>query len=278
LSANSKDEPLLRPPTSTSLTLAPSFSAVSDMAAHDDDQDEGSIPLLETEPSSREPIFSKRQAQRTSPLRFTLATALLILGGLAAFYLWTTGRPAYTKYSRHWNAHSKQLYFRNGTAAKETELVRSLFGRAKDLGIDKFDLVASVYYRQYPENLYHGGHRSADESNSTLANASSTADATPTSTETAARALVSISAMVSSNGGITYLDYGGQDWKPPPEPEWQRIFSAPVIRELQVSQSGSAVVQVVLPGKIVYVPPHLRLLRVLYLTEILSDLFQCCPS
>jgi hypothetical protein len=145
---------VLRISTSTSLTLGP--SAVSDMAAHDDDQDEGSIPLLETEPSSssREPIFSKRRAQQTSPPRFVLATALLVLGGLAAFYLWTTGRPAYNKHSRHWNPHSKQLYFRNGTAAEERELARSSFGRAKDLGIDKFDLVASVYYRQQPENRY----------------------------------------------------------------------------------------------------------------------------
>jgi hypothetical protein len=58
------------------------------------------------------------------------------------------------KHSRHWNPHSKQLYFRNGTAAEERELARSSFGRAKDLGIDKFDLVASVYYRQQPENRY----------------------------------------------------------------------------------------------------------------------------
>jgi hypothetical protein len=229
------------------------------MAAHDDDEDQGSIPLLETEPSSREPIFSKRRAQQTSPLRFVLAMALLVLGGLAAFCLWTTGRPAYNKHSRHWNPHSRQLYFRNGTAAEETTLVRSLFGRAKDLGSDKFDLVASVYYRQQPENRYHGGHRFVGELNSTLANASSTADAAPTSIESSARALVSISTMGHINGEITYLDHGGEDWKPPPEPEWQRIFSAPVIRELQVSQSGNAVVQVVLPEKIVYVPPYLRL-------------------
>jgi hypothetical protein len=34
-----------------------------------------------------------RLPQRTSPLRFTFATALLVLGGLAAFYVWTHGRP-----------------------------------------------------------------------------------------------------------------------------------------------------------------------------------------
>jgi hypothetical protein len=40
------------------------------------------------------------------------------------------------------------VYLPNGTVVKETELVRPMFGRARDRGVVKLDLVASIYFRK----------------------------------------------------------------------------------------------------------------------------------
>jgi hypothetical protein len=234
---------VLRPPTSTSLALAPSFSAVCDMAAHEDDQDGGSIPLLKTEPSSREPIFSKRRAHQTSPLRFTLATALLVLGGLAGFYVWTHGRPAYSTYSKARKPHHKQVHVPNGTVVKETELVRPMFGCAREGGVVKFDLIASIYFR---------GDRFARDQDATQAVTSERLNSLSAN-------LTAVAAVSNSTSSQAYsTDLGRPSLRPElkggknrHELEWQRVFSEPVMRKLDMSSSGNAVVKVVLPWDVV---------------------------
>lgn len=219
------------------------------------DEHERSIPLLDRESSTLDPRVPARRAQPTSPIRFVLATAVLVLAGLGAFYAWTHGRPAYHMYSKHlkaWNPHSKQVYFPNGTVADETELVRALFGRELDGGVDSFDLVATIYFKKhdYGDGRRLRGPQSGwDPDNSQ--NKTVNANVTATATEVVARAIRSGSVHMSSSGRVTYIHDDGEDWTPPPEPEWQRVFSEPVIRGLKVSQSSNAVVNVVLPASIV---------------------------
>ena len=224
------------------------------MAPRDDDEDERSIPLLGREEASSPydavhvPI---KRAHPSSPFRFVLATALLVLGGLAAFLAWTHGRPAYHKYSRHlkaWNPHAKQLYFSNGTGAAETELVRSLYGPENDNGVDTFDLVATIYHKTHNYGNYgRGDPRSSYHSDSDSGSDGESDEALNATTTMEARAPLS-SGITLTNA---HWSDDGEGWTPPPQPEWQRLFSEPVVLGLKVSQSTNAIVKVVLPGSVV---------------------------
>jgi hypothetical protein len=213
------------------------------MTTPDDDED-GQIPLLEIESSFEDPIISNRRAQPTSLTRFILTAAILLAFGYAAFLGWTHGQPIYVKVRAAHRAHARQIHFLNGTAVDESELVRPLFGRSTtDTAADRFDLVASIYFISRPDP---SGRRARYMDQ--VANATSRATGRVTGNATASdpEADADPPSRTSSD----------EDNKKPAESEWERIFSEPVMRELQLGSSETAVTKVVLPGRIALVPPR----------------------
>jgi hypothetical protein len=168
---------------------------------------------------------------------------LFVLGGLAAFYVWTHGRPAYSTYSKARTSHHKQLHVPNGTVVKETELVRPMFGCAREGGVVKFDLVASIYFRgdRFARDRDATQAVTGERSNSSSANL----------TAVAAVSNSTLSQAYSTDLGRPSLRLEPKGGKNRHELEWQRVFSEPVMRGLDMSSSGNAVVKVVLPCDIV---------------------------
>lgn len=213
---------------------------------HDDD--ETGIPLLDRESSSSlDHRVPARRAQPSSPIRFAIATALLVLGGFGAFLVWKHGRPAYNTYSDARRPHHKQVHFHNGTVPNESELVRPLFGRATDGELERFDLVATILYKKYE-------HDEEDDRPPKLALEAGRANTTTTVNATEGAADHAIKTTSFRPLRIYRFDNDEDEgYTFPPEPEWQRLYSEPVIRGLDGKSSRSAIVNVVLPARIVWV-------------------------
>lgn len=219
------------------------------MIVQEDDQDETGIPLLgREEASSFVNTVPARRAHQTSPLRFALAISLLLALGFASFYAWSHGRPLYKLYSVARNPHHKQIHAPNGSVITgELDLVRPLFGAEADGGVDTFDLVASVYFIQYPHELdgrpeTDGG---SEKGNSTTMAATGHADNDgATTTDDGSSATDGFSADQAVAADKETID------KKEAEPDWERVMSEPVMRGLHVNSFESTVVNVILPGRI----------------------------
>ena len=219
------------------------------MAIHnnDDDDDQVGISLLDREASTQDLIVRNRRAQPSSPLRFALSTTLLVLSGLACFYLWNHGAPAYTTLTSARKPHHKQIHVHNGSVvAAETELVRPLFGRKKEGAVDRFDLVASIYFKTRDDDIEYDEQEEdpAEEAGDGVAVNETVAN----STSTGIASVASVDSMTRSRLRLEEEEGEEREWV---EPEYQRLFSEPVMRGLDVSSSRSAVVKVALPPHVV---------------------------
>lgn len=189
-----------------------------------------------------DPLPKRRRSKTsssTAPLRFLLVLLFLAALGFASFYTWTQGFPILKKLSKSYNPHSA-LHASHGGALGENEVVHSLFGSRKEGGIERFDLVASIFVIDRNRSRKH--RRPSKAGNLTL-------DAgVVTPTLSARRNSVSVSSMVtssSSSGGKA----GGRPR--PKQPQWERVWSEVVIKDLEVgTASRQVVVEAVLPGRV----------------------------
>jgi len=183
---------------------------------------------------------SKTSSSTDAPLRFLLVVLLLATLGLASFYTWTQGFPILKKLSKSYNPHSAQHASHKGVL-RENEIVHSLYGSKKEGGIERFDLVASIFVMDR-NSQRRGDRRPSRMGNDTL----EAGKVTPTLS--ARRISVSISSKVTSSD-VRMGKAGGRS--PPKQPQWERVWSEVVMRDLEVgTASRQVVVEAVLPGRV----------------------------
>lgn len=202
------------------------------------------IPLVDMDSSTMDPLPRRRKSKTSSstdaPLRFLLGILLLVSLGIATFYAWTQGLPIFKRLSKSYNPHSALHAAADGGLA-ENEVVHSLFGDRKDGGIERFDLVASIFvmdrgWRNYQEPSFP---TSENETEALSSN----------ETDTSSSGGIRISHSYSSNGGAVSIHSSGLPFQK--QPEWERVWSEVVMRDMDVRTASKKVVaKPVLPGRL----------------------------
>ena len=202
------------------------------------------IPLVDMDSSLMDPLPRRRKSKSSSstdaPLRFLLGILLLIALGIATFYAWTQGLPIFKRISKSYNPHSA-FHASGDGGLGENEVVHSLFGPGKEGGIERFDLVASIFvmdrgWRNYqPPVPVPALGNDTEGVNSTEAVVTSS--------------MMGFSGSYSSHGGSVSLHSSGLAFQK--EPEWERVWSEVVMRDLDVKTASKKVVaKPVLPGRV----------------------------
>lgn len=120
--------------------------------------------------------------------------------------------------------------------------MHSLFGRGKEGGIERFDLVASIYVMDRGWRSYQ-----PQEWLSTLGNDT---EAGTNETEVDTGGGMRISSSRNGRGGSVSI-HGGTGLAFQKKPEWERVWSEVVMRDLDVTTAAKKVVaKPVLPGKV----------------------------
>jgi len=180
--------------------------------------------LLDMEPSSSPPSRPRRKTKKLTPCRLCLGLVVLVVGGFLSVFLWTIGSLALEDVQQSRHPHQAHHHTKNQSMEElgESNLVRSFYGEAKDGGIERFDMIASIYHR-------------VRIGNDTELVASIEVEAGEGSS-----AVVSREEKKEEEGKESLV------WGP-----WERIFSEPVLEGLSMKSKGvKTVAKVVLPGRI----------------------------
>lgn len=193
------------------------------------------LPLLERSGRSQspalsvDPILKRRRQSKSSkltPCRFLLALLILAGGSVFAVIVFFMVKGLWQMLeSTRFPHRDHHLHPKNWTEVGEGGLVRSFYGSESDGGVERFDLIASVYWRQ----------KVANETSSSAGERLELAGE-----------LEAIRAVVDDTVSSSKAKEAQLMWGP-----WERVYSQVVQKDLTVRSKGiKSVSKVVLPARI----------------------------
>jgi hypothetical protein len=178
---------------------------------------EHSLSLLDKESSTLSP---RRPKPKLTPCRFCTGLALIFLAAILSIFFYALGTIAFDALGKARSPHLDHHHPRNETAMGvigEEGLVRSFYGREQEGGVEKFDLIATIFHRVMVKNQ------------------------TVVSVEEGALVLTEEKQSAQKEKDKDELVWG----------PWERIFSEVVLEGLDLRSKGvKTVAKVALPGKI----------------------------
>jgi hypothetical protein len=179
---------------------------------------EHSLSLLDKESST----LSSRRPKRTklTPCRFCIGLVLIFLAAILSLFFYQLGKTAFDVLGKARFPHLDHHHPRNETAfgvIGEEGLVRSFYGREEEGGVEKFDLIATIFHRVMVKNQTVVGVEEG-------------------------------ALMLKEEGQGSQKDKDKDElvWGP-----WERIFSQVVLEGLNLRSKGvKTVAKVTLPGQI----------------------------
>jgi hypothetical protein len=114
---------------------------------------EHSFSLLDKESSSLSPRRPKKT--KLTPCRFCIGLGLIFLATIVSLFFYQLGKIAFDALGKARFPHLDHHHPKNETAfgvIGEEGLVRSLYGREEDGGVEKFDLIATIFHRVMVKN------------------------------------------------------------------------------------------------------------------------------